>query len=206
MNPASKSKASARTLVLAGAILTLGGCAFGQKVGYSNTTADIKASGDKSVALATWDQRSYVVRGNKNPSFVGLSRGGFGNPFDVNTQSGAPLADDFSQSLRQSLNARGFKTVVVTTQAKQNRGEVTAALRAEKAERAALVTITEWKTDTYMRTSLNYDVNLTVLGADGKELANQSFTFDSTIENVGAAYKRAIEEWFSAPAIVDALK
>lgn len=70
----------------------------------------MEAHGTITVAVATHDQRPYVVGGNKKPNFVGLSRGGYGNPFDVVTVSGNPLADGFSESISRSLAARGFKT------------------------------------------------------------------------------------------------
>jgi len=35
-----------------------------------------------------------------------LSRGGFGNPFDVTTQSGRPLASDLSGSIVASLKGK----------------------------------------------------------------------------------------------------
>jgi hypothetical protein len=42
------------------------------------------------LAVAVHDERSEVASGDKNPAFVGLLRGGYGNPMDVRTASGAP--------------------------------------------------------------------------------------------------------------------
>lgn len=196
----------ARTAVFAGIFGALGGCAFGQKIVYSGTVADIDASGTASVAIATWDQRPYVVTGDKKPTFVGLSRGGFGNPFDVNTASGAPLADDMSQSIAASLNARGFKAAVVHVAAAQSHRAVVDALRNTGDERDVLIKLDEWKTDTYVHTSLHYDVKVTVLGKDGDELASQSFRGEEKIGNVDAAFQHKIQQWFSDPKIVAALK
>jgi hypothetical protein len=74
--------------VLLGVAL-LGGCAFGRTYSYSDVPIAMQAiSSSGSVTVAVVDDRPYVLSGGKPDRFVGLMRGGFGNPFDVNTQSG----------------------------------------------------------------------------------------------------------------------
>jgi len=111
----------ARVTLITAVAVWLGGCAFGQKITYSNTTADVDAAGNETVGVATLDQRPYVLSGNKKPSFVGLSRGGYGNPFDVETPKSAPLADEISESVSRSLAERGFKSSVVKVTPSQSR-------------------------------------------------------------------------------------
>lgn len=184
----------------------LGGCAFGQKITYSDTVADVEASGNKSVAVATLDQRPYVITGDKKPSFVGLSRGGYGNPFDVLTVSGAPLADEFSASISRSLSERGFKSSVVKVAASQSRRATIDQLRGAGAERLVLISLKEWKSDKYMRTSLIYDVTVKVFDTAGEELATASFHGDEVVGDVPTAFRSKIEEWFGDSKIVAALK
>lgn len=196
----------ARLALVAATALWLGGCAFGQKITYSNTTADVDATGDKSVGVATLDQRPYVLNSDKQPSFVGLSRGGYGNPFDVETPSGAPLADEISESVSRSLAERGFKSTVVKVAASQSRRAAIEGLTRSGAERLVLISLKEWKSDTYMRTSLIQDVTVKVLDSAGKELATASFTSDEVVGDVPMAFRSKIEAWFSDQKIVDALK
>ena len=66
-----------------------GGCAVGNQHVYRGASAEIGTSGDTTVAVATQDLRPYVASGEKAPNFVGLSGGGFGNPFNVTTASGS---------------------------------------------------------------------------------------------------------------------
>jgi hypothetical protein len=197
---------SARLLFVSAAAICLGGCAFGQKITYSNTTADIDATGNESVSVATLDQRPYVLSGNKTPSFVGLSRGGYGNPFDVLTPSGASLADEISESVSRSLTERGFKSSVVKVAASQSRRTAIEALVSTGAERLVLISLKEWKTDKYIRTSLIQDVTVKILDKTGKELATASFTSDEVVGDVALAFRSKIEAWFSEPKIVEALK
>jgi hypothetical protein len=195
-----------RLALAAGAAIALGGCAFGQKIAYSGSTVDVDAMGDKSVAVATLDQRPYVLNGNKKSSFVGLSRGGYGNPFDVETPSGTPLADEISESIGRSLSERGFKATVVKVAPSESRHAALEAMEKSGAERLALVSLREWKSDKYFRTSLIQDVSVKVFDATGKELATASFTSDEVVGDVPAAFRTKIAAWFSDPKIVEALK
>ena len=195
-----------RVASIAAATLWLGGCAFGQKITYSNTTANLDASGDKAVGVATLDQRPYVLSGNKTPSFVGLSRGGYGNPFDVETPGGAPLTDEISESVSRSLAARGFKPSVVKVAPSAGRRTAMEGLTKTGAERLVLITLKEWKSDKFWRTSLIQDVTVTVFDAAGKELATASFTSDEVVGDVPLAFRSKIEAWFAEPKIVEALK
>lgn len=199
-------KGSIKAIGLACLAGALTACVIGQKISYSDTTADVAASGTETIALATWDQRPYVVSGDKGPTFVGLMRSGLGIPYNVNTKSGAPLTDDFSQSIGHSLDAQGFKTSVVQTQPAESQQAVMDALRAQNAQRVVLVTLSQWETDKYVHTTLKYQVYIAVYGSDGKEMTNQSFSENGPVGNVDAAFKAAITKWFSSPQIVAALK
>jgi hypothetical protein len=197
---------SARFVLIAAATIWLAGCAFGQKITYSNAVADVDATGTKTIAVATLDQRPYVLSGKKSPSFVGLSRGGYGNPFDVETQSGAPLADEISESVSRSLMERGFKASFVEAPASQSRHVAIDALRKIKADRLVLISLTEWKSDKFVRTSLIEDVTVKVLDPMGEELATAHFTSDEVVGDVPMAFRARIAAWFSEPKIVEALK
>lgn len=75
-------------------LAVLAGCAI--KYDYVGLTAELRYAGTATVGAAGHDERAYVLFGEKGPDFVGLARGGFGNPFLRATLSGRPLADDMS--------------------------------------------------------------------------------------------------------------
>ena len=86
-----------------------GGCAVGNTHAYSTILANPTLAGTSAVNVATHDRRDSVQSGEKSPDFVGLQRGGFGNPFNVKTTGGRPLADEFhldSPSNRVALRDR----------------------------------------------------------------------------------------------------
>ena len=87
----------------------LTGCAIGNRYAYQSVVANPQLSGTTAVGVATHDQREYVRSGSKDPQFVGLQRGGFGNPFDVRTADDKPLADAMTTALVNTLNKKGFR-------------------------------------------------------------------------------------------------
>jgi len=92
-------------IVLVGVLLS--GCAVGNRYAYQTVVASPQVSGTTAVGVATHDQREYVRSGAKDPQFVGLQRGGFGNPFDVRTEGDKPLADAMTAALVNTLMKKG---------------------------------------------------------------------------------------------------
>jgi hypothetical protein len=83
----------------------LGGCAVDNSHRYDLGDAEFQVESNKTVAVAVVDTRPYVLSGEKTANFSGLMRGGFGNPFDVTTDSGRALAEDLTISIVRALNA-----------------------------------------------------------------------------------------------------
>ena len=195
--------------------VVLGGCAFGRTYSYSDASVNIPnaASGSGSVALAVQDRRPYVLSGNKPEKFVGLMRGGFGNPFDVNTQSGGPLSTEIRDSLARSLKAKGYNVTAVNVDPRESSTDARRRL-AGSASKAVLVTLNEWKSDTMMNTAIHYDASIAVLGPKGEELATNSVKGLDNIGNAGispgetiaAALGRKLESLFDNEKVVAALR
>lgn len=193
--------------------LLLGGCAVGVTHQYDNVTPAIQTSGKTSIfSLAVQDQRPYVVNGQKPQTFVGLSRGGFGNPFDVNTASGKALTDDISSVVAGALAKNGAKVDVIKVAPQDQERAVVNSLAAKKAK-AVLISIAEWKSDTYMTVSLHYDVTVSVIDADGRIAAKKRLQGTDELGSSGInppelsrqvvppAFKRKVEQLFAAPEV-----
>lgn len=173
---------NAAALVALAAIL--GACAFGRTYSYSDTPISLQGiSSSGAVSVAVQDQRPYVISGNKSEHFVGLMRGGFGNPFDVNTSTGHPLAEDIGAALVRALKERGIDARAVAIQANDSMSAVKQRLGAARAHRAILLTLREWKTDTMMATDLHYDATLAVFDESGARLASSSI---KGLDNLGS--------------------
>lgn len=88
-----------RLVALAVAIVLLSGCAYGRKVDYAHSYPALAAAPVQAVEVQVTDARPYVLSGNKKGTFVGLVRGSYYIPYDVNTRSGQPLANDLQAAL-----------------------------------------------------------------------------------------------------------
>ena len=162
-----------KSLLVGFAVLLLQGCAMGVKHDYQ-TPLDLRVSTPAPVAVATLDNRPYVVNGQKPANFVGLSRGGFGNPFDVTTQSGQPLASDISGSIVASMKGKGVDAKVVELKPGTPESEALSQLRAAGAQKSVLLTLREWKSDALVNIGFGYDMDLRVLDRNGKVLASKA--------------------------------
>ena len=85
------------------------------------------------------------------------------------------------------------------------------------ADKAVLMTLREWKSDTLFRTALHYDVLLMVLASNGDVLATKDLQGSDNLGGsinpsgyaryaVPEAFRRKLEELFSDPAVAQALR
>jgi len=112
-------------------------------------------------------------------------RGGFGNPFDVTTASGQPLASDFTADIRRGLQRSGYQVTPVTVMAGSRPEYAIGRLAKTGAQRLLLVQIDAWKSDTFSGTQLFYGLRMQVYDPQGLLLARAA---TSGRDNVGANF------------------
>jgi hypothetical protein len=205
-----------RWIVLVAPLLV--GCALGNRHAYHTVLAEPNVSGSGALGVATHDQRAYVVAGGKDPQFVGLQRGGYGNPFDVRTAENRPLADDMTQALTNSLSRKGFQVLPIVVAASDSVDRVRDKLAQSGAPRAVLLTLREWKSDTYANTALMYDVTLRVVDRSGQVLGEKRIQGRDNLggdmwnppahakQAVPRAFKTKVEELLGDESIARALR
>lgn len=147
----------------------LAACAVGQTHEFSSARPVIQTKGDDEVAVATLDSRPYVLSGDKSVTFVGLQRGGFGNPFEVHTSSGQPMASDLTASIEAALKQNGFEVRKVDTEPGQSVEDLIDIMTGTST--AILVVVSELKSDTYNNTAFLYDLTLKVFDRNGMLIA-----------------------------------
>ena len=211
--PRSTLRRFAAILVCA---LALGGCALSEGYKYDSAPLSFTSlSSSVPVSLAVHDLRPYVVSGNKPERFVGLLRGGYGNPFDVATASGKPLAADMRDAAARAMKERGVNVTAVDAKPSDPHAQVKQRLQGTNARKHVLVTLNEWKTDSLINTSLYYDVTATVFDGRGNALASKRMNGEDALggtmgvgpqDRIVAGFARRFNELFSDPQIVKALK
>ncbi|MDR3418785.1 MAG: hypothetical protein P4L83_21635 [Nevskia sp.] len=199
--------------------LALSACAIGNRYDYSDAsgTLNYKSQG-QHVTVAVWDQRRYVVSGNKDPDFVGLQRANVGLPFDVGTASHRPLAWDMDDALVRSLAAADFGATPVMLTPRDSQATAMAALLRGKPQRVLLLRMDDWESDTYKNPMVTYDLTLNVYDASGRRLTSKNLKGNEALQgsliNPGArareevpdTFRRKIELLLNAPEVAAALR
>ncbi len=152
------------------AAIALGGCAVGNRYDYAGSISGLPISGTEKVALEVVDARPYVLSGDKKADFIGLQRGGFGNPFDVRTASGRPMAAEMHDAISTALQKQGFSVVGAK----------------DPAPRKMELRVAEWKTDAMLHFELRWDLTLNVYDDHGGLLAKSA---SSGKEEQGAGFQ-----------------
>jgi hypothetical protein len=199
-------------------LLGLGGCAIGNQHQYAGVAPDLTLKATHTVSVLVVDSRPYVVNGAKDPDFVGLQRGGFGNPFDVTTASRKALASDIADDIVAALQKRNIQSAAVAVKPGTPAKEALKAAAGAGKDRGLVVDLREWKSDTYTNTALTFDVQATVCDASGDPLATVARQGDEDLggslmnppghakDAVPPAFKKTMESLLNAPEIIAALQ
>ncbi|MBU1056980.1 MAG: hypothetical protein KJ804_01470 [Proteobacteria bacterium] len=190
------------------AILT--GCAGGRNYDYTAIPIDPHLEGNKEkIALGVHDQREYVKNGDKYPQYVGTQRSPAYVPWNINTKSGSPMADDFLQNIGNSLNEDGYKVDLVSLPETENKKQVLTQLKATGDNRLLLFTINEWFFDVWYKTRMSYSMKLEVFDNKGRLLASSTVEKKMWDDKDNAVpdleFKSAVENLLTSDSIVKGL-
>jgi len=201
-------------------VIVLAGCAT--PAPKSEITPKLYGSVDNNVALAVLEHRPYVLSGNKEPTYEGLVRGGFGEVHTVyrpNRPEGERFVDQIASLVRDGLTQEGVKVSVVGMPLGASLEDALAKLGQTGARRYIVIDIAEcnWEWGMALMTSTwKYDLDVSVAGpagfntrskrfsdVDTSKLPNGSYT---VFDNYSLHYRRVIESIFNDPLIRQALQ
>jgi hypothetical protein len=184
----------------------------------ANVVPEIGSTGNGVVAVASQDQRSYIVSGRNQPQLVGVVRGAFGNPLYMNTDTGRPLADEMGEVIAGALKRQGYETLSIPISPDEPVPQVLEKLMDTVAAKLIHFQINGWKSDTYNRIRLEYLLSLSVFDQTGQLLAEKQVSGDENLggggfnivrgtrKKVPVAFKAIMENLFNAPEIRNALE
>lgn len=145
------------------------------------------------------DNRSYVLTGSKKETFVGIARNGYGVPFDINTDSEQPLSRDIETAVFKGFMNAGVDSVVVEPAGRGNR-------KANGLnERLLVITISEWKSDSFRSIYFTYKVNADIYNNEGKLLASNSVEDAKSFSSPLDAGREALSRLLNSKEITKAL-
>ena len=196
----------------------LAGCVAGQQYSYETGSLDmpVKSPEKKTLVLSVQEWRPYVINGDKEANFVGLQRGGFGEPWDVTTVSGKPLTEVMTTAIASGLEDAGYE--VINAEGSKENNYLIEAAQKNNASRIVVLKVLEWKSDVYMSVMVHSNLILGVHDAEMNLLAESD---TQSVEKVGTGswataeenskavtdqFSRLIRNLFSADEVRDALQ
>jgi hypothetical protein len=134
--------------IVVSVVFVLSGCVVGQKIEMDYSATPTAVTEANSVSISVVDARPYVVNGDKEPSFIGKYRAGFGNPWDVTTENNVPLAELLAGDIEEAVRSLGFGT------------------QPTDSDRSLTVQILDWNFDAYVDGRFWYELDVEVTGSD----------------------------------------
>jgi len=152
-------------------------CAIGRTYNYSNAWPSLSYSSAKKVTIAVHDQRNYVIKGQKSESYAGMLRGGYGNPWNVNTENNESLSDVMANNICSGLNNAGIKASKVLTKYTDSKSSIlnTMVTTSKDNDRLIILTILDWYTDTYKDTTLYAHLVVEVYDGEKNNISKYEF-------------------------------
>ncbi len=153
-------------MLLLFASLLLAGCRPFLELGYSPPAPEyLPGLASRPFNLVVTDLRPYVTHARKFPFYLGIVRGGYGNPIDVFNKQKRSLAEQMKGDLRQELLSLGMV-------------EASGAAVPQLSVR-----IHDWNFDSAVSSRFWYDVEVSVTTPDGKLLANNRAEDTKILDN-----------------------
>jgi uncharacterized lipoprotein YajG len=145
-------------------ILLLSGCVAGQEIAlHYDPEAAVSTSqaAGKEVSVQVIDERPYITNMDKDPSYIGHYRAGYGNTWDVTNLNEMPLADQVAMDVNNELKALGY------------------TVAGQGVRKSVLVTIQDFNFDSMNNGKLWYKANVKVF--DNRKLIANSEAKDNVI-------------------------
>ena len=122
-------------------------CAVGRKISYQNENTLLLYKPSKSIVVTFYDQREEIVNGKEKPSFSGHLNATLQIPYNINTQSGNTLAEDFAKSVSNAISKQTQQSIVITLAHSDSITKALKALQNAEYDLLLLFTIHKWKND-----------------------------------------------------------
>ena len=166
-----------RMVLLAAGAITLQGCVAGQSIALPYEAQKIGNQHSIGVVVEVEDRRPFILDGDKKPNYIGHYRAGFGNPWDVKTESDRALAEIMQEDIVEELDALGFLSGAVSP------------------NRSLLIEIQDFNFNSYTNGEFWYELDVTVFDENRDQLASSNLKDRTVIDgSAWAGAKKAMEE------------
>ncbi len=184
-----------RLVALAVAFVMLVGCAYGRKIDYAHSYPVLPTVPAQAVEVQVTDVRPYVLSGNKEGTFVGLMRGSYYIPYDVNTRSGKPLAHDLQAALVGGFERKGVPAQVA---------EASETAASKSGALLLAVSVHEWKSEAAIGQILTYSLRAELIDQAGQRLATAQASGSDRVYDYTQAGQAALASLLAQPTLAQA--
>ena len=163
---------------------------------------------NEDITIGVIDHREYVTNDKVDPSYVGIMRGGYGNPWYMHTESGKPLADDISQAVVSGFLNSGIDAKNIRLNPKASIKDAASNLNSSDSSKKLLIIIGQWKSDTYKNTNFYYQLTVKTYDQSGENIASytaQSSDDGASVVSPMDAGRKALTEALNAKPIMSSL-
>jgi hypothetical protein len=112
---------------------------------YENKAMDLGFSPSKTAAIVFQDKREEVLTGKEKPSFCGHSNSSMQISYNIQTNSGKPLADEFAFSVTSSYNKSNVFASALLVNMNTSADSAQQVFKAGNTERLLYFTIYKWE-------------------------------------------------------------
>jgi hypothetical protein len=173
-------------------LLILTGCAPGRKMSFDNKNIEPDYSTARSMIVGFQDNRTYVLERKQKPDFCGQYKSTMQIPYNIQTKSGKPLAEEFTNAVVSSLGKIGVKAQPMTIEFNMQQDSILARFNRTEAERLVYFNVKQWESNMTPRVvDIRYDVTweliVSVYERSGNLLATKSVTDRFTTDESQAA-------------------
>jgi hypothetical protein len=187
------------SFLLTGIALTamLASCAVGRKMSYENKEVKPGYTTNKTLQVGFQENREAVLSGKEKPSFVGHLNSTAQIDYNMQTESGKPLVDEFTGSVAGSLTKLGVQATPVYIPLRKPADSVIAQFTASGRDRLLLFTVSQWESRgipkfTTILYQVRYAIDVKVYDASGKQLAAAEVhdLFEKEDSDLGTSLKK----------------
>lgn len=132
-------------MALITAIVIAAGCTVGRKMSYENKQIDAGYASYKTMAVVFHDQRKEVLNGREKPTFCGHTNSGMQIAYNIQTATGKPLAEEFTDAVTSSLSKKSIHTEPILINHLSPSDSAMTVFKNGGMERLLLFSINEWE-------------------------------------------------------------
>jgi ankyrin repeat protein len=195
---------SPKTIIRSGKICaTIWPCGVGDfSINYNNAEPKINYKGSKKLAIAIYDERTYIRTKEKKPEYVGYTRESWRLPTDMTTRDGRPIAQTLGKLIADAYRNADLKVVGVSFDYNTNDKANLEGILQNKPDRLMTIKLSEWIIETQYaveNVTFKYSLDFNITDDQGKVLFAKIFSGQEII--AGAKWYSYMRSSIVAPEI-----